>query len=148
GVRVQLAVHGLLEGGDGLVQPVVRVVRPGGNLTPVGRSRAPCLFGRFPDSPLRTGRARFPRIRLSRARRSSLMITHGSVSLLISPGIAATSCRTRLISFGLPCPWCPSPCGRLSRPPTTMAPPTPPRFHRPICRAPFQGGLPRSRRWT
>ena len=33
---------------------------------------------------------------------------------------------------GSPCPCRPSPCGRLSRPPTTMAAPTLLRFHRPI----------------
>jgi hypothetical protein len=43
----------------------------------------------------------------------------------------------------------PSPCGRLSRPRTTMAAPTLPLFLSPaagdIC---FEGSLPRSRQWT
>jgi hypothetical protein len=46
---------------------------------------------------------------------------------------------------GVSIPWRPSPCDRLSRPPTTMTPPTLPRFHRPLGRAPLQGSLPRSR---
>jgi hypothetical protein len=61
--------------------------------------------------------------------------------------------RFRHVGTRLVCPGCttacrPSPCGRLSRPLTTMAAPTLPRFHRPVCWAPFQGSLPRSCRWT
>jgi hypothetical protein len=101
------------------------------------------------DSPRRTGHARFPCIRLSRDWRSSPGITPWSV---IQSAFAITapydSGRSGYSRSGMSISWCPSPGGRLSRPLTTMAPPTLPRFHRPICWTLFPGSLPRSWQWT
>jgi len=71
----------------------------------------------------------FHRTRLSRGRHSSPGVTAGSVALSLSPGVAANIHAApgwRLL--GTPSPCRPSPCGRLSRPPSTMAAPTPPMF--------------------
>src|ERR671933_3050868 len=74
------------------------------------------MHGPVPSAPLRTGRAACHRTRLSGGRAVAQVGTRHLASL---PAL-------------LPSAWCPSPCGRLSRPPrwavtptTTTAPPCP-----------------------
>jgi hypothetical protein len=112
----------------------------------LGRSRARCLYGPFPDSPLRTGRAIFtapgsPELGIP-PQDYPWFVSHFSF-----PQVLRQTFMPHPVNWysGSPYSCRPSPCGRFSRPPTTMAAPTLSRFHRPICRAPFQDSLSRSR---
>jgi len=99
------------------------------------RWRAACWVGaerlaqsRFLDSPHRTGHARFP----SDPALQGLSLLPGSHPPVRTPSISAFNARTSsgsgLVLSGMTRLWFPSPCGRLSRPPTTMEPPTLPMF--------------------
>ena len=104
-----------------------------------GRSRAPCLLSecfaamspavrRFPDSPHQTGRATFtasgfPEVGLPPRNHFRFVIRFEFAAPPTFQGRIAVTCRCGpSTSCGS------SPCGRLSRPPTTMTTPTLPRF--------------------
>jgi len=83
---------------------------------------------RFLDSAHRTGHARFP----SDPALQGLSLLPGSHPPVRTPSISAFNARTSsgsgLVLSGMTRLWFPSPCGRFSRPPTTMEPPTLPMF--------------------
>src|SRR5262245_6779401 len=79
-----------------------------------------------------------PGVRLSphRALHSSVQLSSPSFRC-ISPAFLGTSPHVvLLVCFGIPTNCLPSPCARLSRPPTTMAAPTPPTPLRGNCSPP------------
>jgi hypothetical protein len=87
---------------------------------------------RFLDSPRQTGRATFIAPGFPRSGIPRPALPPGPYPVSVHPSTLPTFREVQVsIYSGSPFLCLPSPCGRLSRPPTTMKAPTPLRFPRP-----------------